>query len=196
MRNQLDIYKTIDNVFVSENTLQVMIEFERVLDQTDMYAYENWISGELVEGPNVSRYWVEASFMWPLKLMPDPEAALRLTDRDCKVYYSRDYYVEPRKAEPSQKNMFIDPVNGSHRPTLKRTPVWVVTIKMPRRYVDGDAAAERLSNDGEVDTDSVNQAYDQNLDDTGMAAPELGAGGPGAAPDTTGTMGVGNEPQA
>jgi hypothetical protein len=164
MRNQLDIYKTIDNVFVSENTLNVILEFERVLDQMDMYAYENWIKGELVEGPLVTRYWVEASFMWPLKLMPDPDAALRLADRDCKVYYSRDYYVEPHKATPVQKDMFVDPTTGTPRPKLKRTPVWVVTIKMPRRFIDGEAAGDRMNASGEVDLDSVNQAYDQNLD--------------------------------
>ena len=181
MRNQLDIYKTIDGVFVSDNTLQVMLEFERVLDQMDMYAYENWIKGELVEGPLVSRYWVEASFMWPLKMMPDPDGAMRLTDRDCKVYYSRDYYVEPHAATPLQKDMFVDPMSGSPRPRLKRTPVWIVKIKMPRRFIDGEAAAERLSTDDEVDTDSVNQAYDQNLDNSAMAA---------------GNSGVANEPQA
>lgn len=164
MKNQLDIYKTIDNVFVSENTLQIMLEFERVLDQMDMYAYENWIKGELIEGPKVTRYWVEASFMWPLKMMPDPSAALRLTDRDCKVFYSRDYYVEPMPASPYQKDLFTDPTNSRPRPKLKRTPVWVVTIKMPRRIVDGDASGDRINVDDNVDLESLNQAYDQNLD--------------------------------
>lgn len=183
MRNQLDIYKTIDNVFVSENTLQVMLEFERVLDQMDMYAYENWISGELIEGPKVSRYWVEASFMWPLKMMPDPDGAMRLTGRDCKVFYSRDFYVEPHKATPKQEDMFKDPISGSPRPKLKRIPVWVVTIKMPRRFIDGEAAGDRMNASGEVDMDSVNQAYDQNLD----------TAAPGAADATD--LGAENEPQ-
>ncbi len=164
MRNQLDIFSTIDDVFVSENTLEVMLEFERVLDQMDMYAYENWIKGELVEGPIVSRYWVECAFMWPLKMMPDPSAALRLTNRKCKVYYSRDYYVEPMTVQPNQANLMFDPLTQKQRPKMKKTPVWVVTIKIPRRFIDGEAAADRMNNSADVDLDSVNQAYDQDLE--------------------------------
>jgi len=164
MRNQLDIFNTIDDVFVSENTLEVMLEFERVLDQMDMYAYENWIKGELVEGPNVTRYWVECAFMWPLKLMPDPSAALRLTNRKCKVYYSRDYYIEPMPVSTDQANLMMDPLSKQLRPKMKKTPVWVVTIKIPRRFIDGEAAADRMNSSSEVDMDSVNQAYDQDLE--------------------------------
>lgn len=166
MRNQLDIYNTIDSVFASENTLQMLLEFERVLDQMDMYAYENWIKGELVEGPKVSRYWVECSFMWPLKMMPDPNAAMRLSNRDCKVYYSRDYYVEPQKATPYQKDMMLDPINGKPRPKLRRIPVWIVTIRMPRRLLDGESVGDRMTANGKIDQDSLNQAYDQDLDNS------------------------------
>jgi hypothetical protein len=166
MRNQLDIYKTIDNVFVSENTLSMVLEFERVLDQMDMYAYENWIKGELVDGPKVSRYWVECSFMWPLKMMPDPDAAMRLSNRHCKVYYSRDYYIEPMEATPLQKDLIKDPITGKPRPKLRRVPVWIVTIKMPRRLIDGESIGDRMASDDEIDQDALNQAYDQDLDNS------------------------------
>lgn len=164
MRNQLDILNNVDEVFVSENTLEVMLEFERVLDQMDMYAYANWIKGELVEGPIVSRYWVEASFMWPLKMMPDPSAALRLTNRDCKVYYSRDFYIEPMSATPNQDNYIFDPVSNRRRPKMRKIPVWVVTIKIPRRFIDGEASADRMTVSSNIDLDSLNQAYDDDLD--------------------------------
>lgn len=164
MRNQLDIFKTIDHVFVSDNTLDVMLEFERVLDHMDMYAYENWIKGELIEGPIVTRYWVECTFMWPLKLMPNPSAALRLTNRKCKVYFTRDLYIEPMIVTPDQSNLMVDPLTKQTRAKMKKTPVWVVTIKIPRRLVDGDSFVDRMAVNSNIDTDLINQAYDQNLD--------------------------------
>ena len=32
------------------------MDFERVLD-TSIYAYKNWMEGEIVEGSHIDRYW-------------------------------------------------------------------------------------------------------------------------------------------
>jgi len=91
----LDIIKIIKNtkeIYGTNNTLGILKDFERVLDELDLYVYENWEDGELASGPNVNRYTVECTFMWPLDKMPNPDGGKRLLDYDCKVRYKKDKY--------------------------------------------------------------------------------------------------------
>ena len=63
----LDVIKVIENVkgiYESNNTLRVLKDFERVLDELDLYVFENWTKGELVEGPIVDRHTVTCSYGW------------------------------------------------------------------------------------------------------------------------------------
>lgn len=72
MNDIKDILKNIENIYGSTTSLEILKNFERVLDELDLYVYENWLDGELVAGPLDSRYWVTCKFMWPLKEMPNP----------------------------------------------------------------------------------------------------------------------------
>ena len=81
MANKIELYDVLDNtknIYLSNNALENLLDFERVLDTLDLYVFENWELGELIAGPNHSRYFVECSFMWPNKLMPNPLGAKRL----------------------------------------------------------------------------------------------------------------------
>ena len=51
-------------------------KFEGVLDSLDLYAFKNWDKGEVLEGPNVSRHFIEVTLMYPHKQMPDPDGPL------------------------------------------------------------------------------------------------------------------------
>ena len=84
------IYTTLDDVYGSDNVLDILVEFERVLDQLDIYVYDNWIKGEIVEGPKIDRYWISVTLMYPYTMMPDPAGAERLMDHNCKVWYGKD----------------------------------------------------------------------------------------------------------
>ena len=53
---QYDVFDNTRNIYQSDNSLETLLDFERVLDYADMYVYENWSSGELIEGPIHSRY--------------------------------------------------------------------------------------------------------------------------------------------
>jgi hypothetical protein len=74
----VSIISTIKGIYTSDGSMSVLLDFERVLDEADMYAFRNWQLGELVQGPVVKRYSVACMFMWPDKLMPDPSGAKRL----------------------------------------------------------------------------------------------------------------------
>jgi len=51
-----DYWQVADNIrdiYMSEGSLLTLLDFERVLDELDMYAFENWEIGELVSGPDI-----------------------------------------------------------------------------------------------------------------------------------------------
>lgn len=130
MYDVMDIIQNIENIYESNNAFSVLKDFERVLDELDIYVYDNWEVGELVKGPDIKRHWVSCSFMWPKDKMPNREGAKRLLDYDCRVHYQKTYLVEPRKIrEPG------DMRPGTKKGKLDRKPVWVVHIKMPSNLI-------------------------------------------------------------
>ncbi len=80
---------TLDGIVDSTNSLNVLIEFEEVLDALHIYSYKNWEYGEVIAGPDVSRYWITITLMYPRNLMPDPDGALRLIKHGAKVYFKK-----------------------------------------------------------------------------------------------------------
>ena len=78
MATNLDAIKgTLVGITKGENVLDMLIEFERTLDNLEIFAYKNWLMGELVSGPDIERYWFVTTWMFPYKMMPDPDAGLR-----------------------------------------------------------------------------------------------------------------------
>jgi len=128
-----DIVKIIENVkgiYESNNTVRILKDFERVLDELDMYVYENWENGELVEGPIDSRHVIKCSFMWPLKEMPNPVAGQRLLDYGCKVSYKKDFLVQPREVKTQD-----DYRPGTKKGKIDQHPIWIVEIAMPKSLI-------------------------------------------------------------
>jgi hypothetical protein len=155
------IYTTLDDVYGSENVLDILVEFERVFDQLDIYVYKNWDRGEIVEGPQIDRYWITVTLMYPHKLMPDPDGAMRLIDHGCKVWYGQDklrYVGKIQGPESYEENE-----KGQLEPALKETKVWVVKVTMPRHFVDEISTEREEVGNTTVDMDDVNQAYDEDL---------------------------------
>ena len=59
MSTELEQLKqTLDDIVDSSSNLNVLIEFEEVLDNLHLYSYKNWEFGEVIAGPEVSRYWI------------------------------------------------------------------------------------------------------------------------------------------
>jgi hypothetical protein len=163
------IIDTLKNNINRSSALDTLMDVERVLDNLNIYAYKNWIEGEIVEGPHIDRYWVTVTIMYPYKLMPDPEGALRLTKNDCKVYYAKDELITAAKLIEPEDSDSPDGADG-RRPgqarakKLKR-PVWLVTLEIPRKFMDGFADAQLGVEDQSIDTDAVEAAYDDGLGD-------------------------------
>ena len=126
MHDVLDIIKNIENIYDSNTSFGILKDFERVLDELDLYVYTNWEDGELADGPKIERHWVTCSFMWDQNKMPDPMGGKRLLDYDCKVSYKKSHMIKPRTIRKPD-----DVRPGSKKGKLDRHPVWIVTIQMP-----------------------------------------------------------------
>ena len=92
-----DIIQNIENIYSSNNSLNMLKDFERVIDELDVYVFDNWLDGELVAGPNESRYFVECTFMWPKDQMPEPAGGKRLVEYGCRVQVAESEVAEVRK---------------------------------------------------------------------------------------------------
>lgn len=126
----LDVIQNIQELYENNSSLAALKDMERVLDEMDMYVFENWEDGELAYGPKVERHWITAGFMWPRDKMPDPEAGKRLLEMGCKVRYQKSHLVEARTI---RKPDDIRP--GTKKGKLDRKPVWVVELTMPKKLV-------------------------------------------------------------
>ena len=163
MQDIYDLVKNIEGIYESNTAFQVLKDFERVLDELDIYVYQNWEEGELASGPDIERHWVTCRFMWPKGKMPDPMGGKRLLDYDCKVKYIKSNLVVPRKI---RKPDDIRP--GTKKGKLDKKPIWIVEIKMPRTIMQ-DIYRGTMEVEGEkIDLDDINNAYQQDLDVDGV----------------------------
>jgi len=174
MQDVIDIIKNIENIYDSNTAFEVLKDFERVLDELDIYVYANWENGELADGPRIERHWVTCTFMWPHSKMPDPMGGKRLLDYDCKVKYKKSKLIKPRKIRTPDD---IRP--GTKKGKLDLHPIWLVEIQMPKSliadiYSGYKEAATEPAKDTKIPSDT--QTADELTTSTeATPAPETGA---------------------
>ncbi len=130
MHDVLDIIKNVQTLYAVGPTLSILKDFERVVDELDVYVFANWSEGELLTGPVDSRHFVTCSFMWPADKMPDPAGGKRLLDRGCKVSYKKDELLKPRQIKTP-----ADYRPGTTKGRIDAHDIWVVEIKMPKELI-------------------------------------------------------------
>lgn len=163
----VSIVDTVKNVMTSDGTMAMLLDFERVLDQSDLYAFKNWINGELVQGPDIGRYNISCTFMWPYKLMPDPSAVKRLEHIGCKVDWEKTEIKVPlRVTNPD------DFVQGTNYPKSVKRKVWLVKITMPLQLMDDIKEGSVDLAGSTVDLAEIDDAYDDDLDKEGLETNE------------------------
>ena len=130
MHDVLDIIKNVQSLYAVGPTLSILKDFERVIDELDVYVFQNWEDGELLSGPRDSRHFVTCSFMWPADKMPDPAGGKRLLDRGCKVTYKKDELLKPREIKSPE-----DYRPGTTKGKIDAHDIWVVEIRMPKELI-------------------------------------------------------------
>jgi hypothetical protein len=149
----------IKNIYMSEGSLLTLLDFERVLDELDLYAFAHWEIGELVAGPEISKYRVACTFLWPEKLMPDPRGARRLLPFDCDVKYKKTTMKVPVKIEDPS-----DYRPGTHKAKIIEKKVWLVEITMPKSLMSDIRTGSVELEDQDIDLQDLDDAYEQDLD--------------------------------
>jgi len=161
-RNGEDYWQVAENIkdiYLSEGSLLTLLDFERVIDELDLYAFKNWQIGELVSGPNIGKYRVTCIFMWPEKLMPDPRGARRLLPFDCEVKFKKTAMKVPMKIEnPS------DYRPGTKKARLIEKKIWLVSITMPKALMSDIRTGSVELEDQDIDLEDLDNAYEQDLD--------------------------------
>lgn len=161
-KNHEDYWQVADNIrdiYMSDGSLTTLLDFERVLDELDIYAFKNWEIGELVQGPDIGKYRIGCIFMWPEKLMPDPRGARRLLPFDCEVNYKKNKIKIPIKIDnPS------DYQPGTKKARIIEREVWLVEIIMPKSLMSDIRTGSIEMEDQDIDLEELDSAYEQDLD--------------------------------
>jgi len=192
------IKSTLTNISRGGNLLDTLIEFERTLSNLEIFAYKNWLLGELVEGPDIGRYWYKTVWMYPYTKMPDPDGALRLLDIGAHVEIKKGTFEEPVRVNGPQD--WVDP--ETKRAKMQKYRVWLVTIRLPMKYIERGlvnteevmkkdiAAADREIQDAYSSSQEVPEQMDQEMpgavDMSGEASMGMPGEQPGAMPGTAG----------
>jgi hypothetical protein len=180
----VSIIDTVKGIMTSDGSMATLLDYERVLDEADLYAYKNWELGELVQGPDVKRYTVSCIFMWPYKLMPDPRACKRLASIGCKIKFKKTHIKVPVEVLD-----YEDFVPGTRYPKMAKRHIWLVYIEMPKELMDEIREGSIDLADQTIDLEELSDSYEDDLDQedikddesvaddssgTGLGSPALG----------------------
>jgi hypothetical protein len=179
------IIDSIKGIFTSDASLSTLLDFERVLDEADMYAYQNWDLGELVDGPKIKKYTVACIFMYPAKLMPDPRAGKRILKLGCTIHFKKTKIKVPIKIDSPD-----DYKAGTHYPKMIEREVWLVRIEIPKQLMN-DIREGSIDLAGQnIELDELDDAYEKDYDKEGQDdegdMSQTATGGQGAPPPMPG----------
>lgn len=159
-KNIRDVLENTKQIFMTDSSLNSLMDFERVIDELDIYVFQNWKKGELVEGPLYEKYFVTCTFMWPYKKMPDPRGGEKLLDYGCLIRYIKDELEYPIKVKSPDD---FEP--GTKMPKMTTSPIWLVEITMPKKLMRQiHQGSVELENE-KIDLEDIEQAYETGLDD-------------------------------
>ena len=154
-----DIISNIEQIYGSNNSLNLLKDFERVIDELDVYVYDNWIDGELVDGPRESRYYVECTFMWPREQLPEPKGGKRLLEYGCRVQVAESKIAQVRKIKTPDD---IRP--GTRKGKIDHKDIWMIKIAMPKKLMSdinrGYTELDKNKIEDIVNANSVNMMID------------------------------------
>jgi len=152
------VAKNIKDIYISDAVIVTLLDFERVIDELDVYAFKNWELGELIQGPEINRYTVTCTFLWPEEMMPDPRGAKRLIPFGCTVKYKKETMKVPVKV----KN-YTDFRPGTTKPKLIEKKIWLVEIEMPKHLINDIRTGSYELEDQDIDLNDLDQSYKDDL---------------------------------
>ena len=161
--------ETVQRLFDDSSLLDILLGVEEYFDNADLYVFSNWIDGEIVEGPVVSKYWVEVTLKYDMDKMPDPRGAYLFENQGTKIMVRQDVErVIPKYAEDMDG---LDIESGKVKE--EKVPVILIKFVIPRRLVDAASVEEyKLLDDDMEETGDVPQDNMEEPMDDMEQAPE------------------------
>lgn len=153
------VAETVRDLYMSEGSISVLLDYERVLDEMDLYAFKNWSAGELVDGPDIGRYSVTCTFLWPAELMPDPRGAKRLLPFGAKVKFKKTTMQVPVKIDSPD-----DYRPGTKKPKMIEKEVWLVEMELPKYLINEIRTGSQELEGQDIELDDLDSAYEKDLD--------------------------------
>ncbi len=147
-----DTRQMIQKLFDDENSQNILLGVEEYFDNMDLYVFENWIDGEIVEGPISSKYWVEITLKYNLDKMPDPRGAYLFANQGTKIEVRKDVELVPKDFATDHND--FDPENP-RKVQMDEVPVILVKFTIPRRLVDASGVEEYQLMDDELEQESA-----------------------------------------
>lgn len=135
----------------SESLIDVLIQLENFIDNLDIYAFKNWLEGEVIDGPQIKKYWVGMTLLYDYDKMPDPEGAVVLEKHQAKVSYSLRNIentditknsiqmpdIQVLTDLESQQRVYGNMSIEADEYKVPRTKkVWIIEILVPRIFID------------------------------------------------------------
>ncbi|AUS02650.1 hypothetical protein NVP2275O_069 [Vibrio phage 2.275.O._10N.286.54.E11] len=136
----IDNLESIQNLYDNSGLLDVMLAFEEYLDGMDLYVFDNWINGEVVEGPKMSKYWVDVTLKYNADKAPDPRGALLFKNTGTDIQIRKDVEDVPIRIPLDPDDM--QQVNNIQKPKIEEVPVILVKFTVPRKLIDPSSSDE------------------------------------------------------
>ena len=89
----------IKKISETNTLLDMLLEFEKVLEDVDLYAYANWDKGELLEGPQLDRHYVSVKLLYKENDILILWCKKRLLAKDCLVKFKKDTLILTGESE-------------------------------------------------------------------------------------------------
>lgn len=158
MTNYEEVSNHLENIYFSPTLMKVLVDFERVLDEGELFAHDNWIMGELVDGPNIDRYAIRCVFMYPEKLMPNMKGTKRLVKLGCKF--------KTKKTSIKVRLELVDPTDYTMEDVpekqVKRN-VFLVEITVPKELMNEIRQSYNEMASKIIDTRTIDAQYEMDL---------------------------------
>ena len=159
--------ETIQRLFDNEGLRDILLNIEEYFDNMDLYVFENWIDGEIVDGPIVSKYWVELTLKFSNDKLPDPRGTCLFLNQGTKIEFKKDIEFIPVEIPQD-----INDLQPNGKPRLRKIPVILIKFTIPRKLVDPDNVEEYNILDKEMELDIPQVDSEQDI----QIQPELGTG--------------------
>ena len=150
---EFDSLESVQSLFDNTGLLDILVSFEEYLDSMDLFVFDEWINGEVLVGPIVSKYWVEITLKYKAENPPDPRGALLFKNSGCKIQTKFDIEKKPINIPLTMDEYRQE--DDILKPKMQKIPVLLVKFTVPRKLLDPGSSTEYQIVDAENMTSMI-----------------------------------------